>query len=162
MVDWAQSAKWLCWLLSISRSSVYESVGEVLEFTIAAPHKIDVVANRKLHMGLPPMEMDAWWPWSISCMRFSRNKLNRMCEMSVLDGHLLLSWRTPLADCSRGLHSWSSHRVPKWLQPVLPPCLSLWGPATGLLAKIYQTPFEGGREGDRRKDRLTDRERAKQ
>ena len=44
--------------LSIMPCSVYESVGEVLEFTIAAPHKIDVVANRKLHKGLPPMEID--------------------------------------------------------------------------------------------------------
>ena len=37
-------------------------------------------ANRKLHVGLSPMEMDVWWSWSVSCMIFSGNKLNRMGE----------------------------------------------------------------------------------
>ena len=40
-------------------------------------------------------------------MIFSRNNLN---------GILI---RTPLADCSRGLHCWSSHIVPGWLELVL-------------------------------------------
>ena len=31
-------------------------------------------------MGLPPMEIDVWWPWSVSCMIFSRKKLNRVGE----------------------------------------------------------------------------------
>ena len=31
-------------------------------------------------MGLPPVEIDVWWPWSVSCLIFSRNKLNRMGE----------------------------------------------------------------------------------
>ena len=26
------------------------------------------------------------------------------------------------SDCSRGLHCWSSHTVPKWLEPGLPLC----------------------------------------
>ena len=52
--------------------------GEISKFNIAAPHKIAVVG--RLYMGLPLMEMDVWWSWSVSCMIFSRNKLNRMGE----------------------------------------------------------------------------------
>ena len=37
-------------------------------------------ANRTFHVGLLPMEMDGWWSKSVSCMIFSRNKLNRMGE----------------------------------------------------------------------------------
>ena len=46
----------------------------------------------------------------------------------------------PLADCSRGLHCWSSHIVPEWLEPDLPLCWSFWGPATGLYVRLCQTP----------------------
>ena len=42
---------------SICRCSVSESVDEVLQFTIAAAHSS---ANRRLHIGLPPVEMDVW------------------------------------------------------------------------------------------------------
>ena len=91
-------------------------------------------------MGLPPIEMDLWWSWCVSCMISSRNKLNGMGESKRPDGHLLLSWRTPVADCSRGLHFWISHIVPEWLEPVLPLCWSFWGPATGLHARLCQTP----------------------
>ena len=38
------------------------------------------LANCRLHMSLPPMEMDVWWSWSVSSVIFSRNKLNRMVE----------------------------------------------------------------------------------
>ena len=55
-------------------------------------------------------------------------------------GHLLLSWWTPLADCSRGLHCLSFHRLPEWLEPTHPLCWSLPGPATGLHARLCQTP----------------------
>ena len=48
------------------------------KFTVAADHKISVAS--RLHMDLPLMEMDVWWSWSVSCMIFSRNKLNRMDE----------------------------------------------------------------------------------
>ena len=61
---------------SICCCSVYESAGEVLKFTIAAARKINVAS--RLNMGLPPLEMDVWWSWSVSCMIFSRNKLNRL------------------------------------------------------------------------------------
>ena len=37
-------------------------------------------ANQRLHMGLPPMEMNVWWSWSVSYKIFSRNKWNRMGE----------------------------------------------------------------------------------
>ena len=50
------------------------------KFTIAAAHKIDVGGKSSLHIDLPPMEMDVWWPWSVSCMIFFRNKSNRMDE----------------------------------------------------------------------------------
>ena len=63
------------------------------------------------NMGLPLMEMDVWWFWSVSCMIFSRNKLNRM------------GGRTHIADCSGG-HCWSSHIAT----------------ATGLHARLCQTP----------------------
>ena len=61
-------------------------------------------------------------------------------RVSISDGHLLLSWKTPLADCSRGLNCWSSRIVPGWLKPVLLLCWSFWGPATGLDARFCQTP----------------------
>ena len=48
-------------------------------------------ANRMLHMGLPPMEMDVWWSGSVFCMIFPRHKLNRVGERSIPNGHLLLS-----------------------------------------------------------------------
>ena len=34
---------------------------------------------------------------------------------SIADGYLLLFWRTPLVDCSRGLHCLSSLIQPDWL-----------------------------------------------
>ena len=37
-------------------------------------------ANQRFGVGLPPMEMDVWWSWSVFCIIFSRNKLNRMGE----------------------------------------------------------------------------------
>ena len=37
-------------------------------------------ANHRLHMDLPPTEMDVWWSWSVARLIFSRNKLNRMGE----------------------------------------------------------------------------------
>ena len=37
-------------------------------------------ANRRLHMGLPPMEMGVWWSWGVYCMIFFVNKLNRTGE----------------------------------------------------------------------------------
>ena len=52
-------------------------------------------------------------------------------RVSIPNGRLLLSWRTPLADCSRGLQCWSYHILPEWLELVLPLCWSLWGPARG-------------------------------
>ena len=44
------------------------------------PIRLMSSANRKLHMGFPPIEMDVWWSWSVFCMIFPRNKLNRMGE----------------------------------------------------------------------------------
>ena len=61
-------------------------------------------------------------------------------RVSIPDEQLLLSWRTPLADCPRGLHCWRSYTVPKWLEPVHSLWWSFWGPATGLHARLCQTP----------------------
>ena len=61
-------------------------------------------------------------------------------RVRIPDGLLLLSWRTPLADRSRGLHCWSSQIVSEWLKLVLHLCWSFWGPDTGLHARLYQTP----------------------
>ena len=93
-------------------------------------------ANRRLHIG--HWDGCVRWSWSVSCMIFSRNKLKRMNE-SIPNGHLVFSWRTPLANCSKGLHCWSSRIVPHWLEPVLPLCWSFWGPATGVHARLCQT-----------------------
>ena len=51
-----------------------------MKFTIAAAHMIDVGKNRRLHMGLPPVEMDVWWSLSVFCTILSWNKLNRVGE----------------------------------------------------------------------------------
>ena len=97
-------------------------------------------ANRRLHMGLPLMEMDVWWPWSVSCMIFSRNKLNRMGESKH-------PWRT-LFVVLKNWRSWlfhgtllqNFHVVPEWLGLVLHPCWSFWGPAACLHNRLCQTP----------------------
>ena len=44
------------------------------------PIKPMLLANRRLHMGLRPMEIHAWCSWSVSCTTVSRNKLNRIVE----------------------------------------------------------------------------------
>ena len=61
-------------------------------------------ANRRLHIGLPPIEINVWWPQSVSRMILSRNKVNRMGESKYpwRTPILLLPWRTFFADCSRG------------------------------------------------------------
>ena len=46
---------------SICRCSVYKFVGEVFKFKIVAAIRSMSSANRKLHIGLPPMEMEVWW-----------------------------------------------------------------------------------------------------
>ena len=88
-------------------------------------------ANRKLHMGLPPMEMDVWLSWSVFCMIFSRNKWTGWVRVSIREGHLLLSWETPLADFLTVLHFRSSHvnsALMAWTSPfsMLKSSLRLW------------------------------------
>ena len=61
---------------SVCRFSVYESVGEVLKFTIAVTHKITTIDKSQAAYG-PTMEVDVWLSWTVSCMIF-RNELNRM------------------------------------------------------------------------------------
>ena len=50
------------------------------------PRRSMLSANHRLHMGLSLIEMDMWWSWSVSCMIFSWNKLNRMGRVSIPDG----------------------------------------------------------------------------
>ena len=64
----------------------------------------------------------------------------RWARVSIPDGHLLLSWRTPITDCSRRLHCLGSHIVPEWIKPVLSLWWRFWGPARGLLARLCQMP----------------------
>ena len=65
---------------SICRCSVYESIGEVLEFTLAAALKVDVGKVVGCIWAFHKMAINAWWSWSVSCMIISGNKLNRMGE----------------------------------------------------------------------------------
>ena len=42
-------------------------------------------AKHRLHnICRPSTEVDVWWSWSVSCMIFSRNKLNRMVSLTVV------------------------------------------------------------------------------
>ena len=66
-------------------------------------------ASRRLHIGLPPMEMDVWWSRSVCAWSFLGISWTGWVRISIPDGHLLSSWRPPVADWSRGLHCWSSH-----------------------------------------------------
>ena len=95
------------------------------------------LVNCKLPLGLPPVEVcgahGVFPVWS--SLGTSWTEWMRIC---IPDGCLLLSWRTPLR--SRGLHCWSSHIVPEWLEPVLPLCWSFWRPATGLHVGLCQMP----------------------
>ena len=60
---------------SICCCSVYKSSSPLL-----LPIRSMSSANRRLHVGLPELNMDVWWSWSVSCVILSRNKLNRMSE----------------------------------------------------------------------------------
>ena len=51
-----------------------------LSSPLQPPIRSMLLANHRLQMGVPPMVMDVWWSCSISCLIFSRNKLNRMGE----------------------------------------------------------------------------------
>ena len=97
-------------------------------------------ANRGSHIGLLPMEMDMWWSWSVSCMIFSRNKLNRISESRHPWRTHISSWRTPRADYSGRFLCWSSYIVLERLEPVPRQCWSFWAAATGLLARLCQKP----------------------
>ena len=92
----------------ICRCSVYESVGEVLKFIIAATHYIDVVGRSYVSYEPVLLEMDTWRSWSVfpawSSLGTSRTG---WVNVNIPDGHELLSWITPVADCSRGLHCWT-------------------------------------------------------
>ena len=63
----------------------------------------------------------------------------RWLGVSISDRLLLLSLRTPLADCSRGLHYWSSDEWSTWMA-LSSPCF--WGLAKGLHAILCQMPSQ--------------------
>ena len=48
-------------------------------------------ANCRLHMGLPPMEMDVWWSWSVSCW----SSLGTGWTLSRM-GESRYPWRAPV------------------------------------------------------------------
>ena len=56
-------------------------------------------ANRRLYMGLPAMEMDVGWSWTVFCMIFSRNQL-------IWIGESRHPWRT---------HTVALKKSPRWL-----------------------------------------------
>ena len=89
-------------------------------------------ANHRLHLGLPSMEMDLLWPWTVSSMIFSWNTYvwleSEICLDDVLHFGLDLSWceespvwvqmpfvrkTVPLWDSGKDLVQWCN------LQPVL-------------------------------------------
>ena len=101
--------------------------------------RLRLLANRRLHTGLPPMEMDAWWSWSVSCMIFSENKSNNVGESKYL-------CRTPTV-VLKNSPGWLFKRsallefsYSERLELVLHLCQSFWGPATGLHAGLRQMP----------------------
>ena len=109
--------------------------------SLLPPIRSMLSVNCRLHMGLLPIEMDEWWSWNVSCMIFSRNKLNWMGKSKHPWRIPTLVWKnSPIADCWRGLQCWSSHAVPEWLEPVLPLCWSLrtcHRPARQTLSNFY-------------------------
>ena len=91
-------------------------------------------------MGLLPMEMNEWCSWSVSCMISARNNLNRMGESKYPRRTPTVVLETSLSCLFKVLHCWSSLIVPEWLELVFQLCWSFWGPATGLHARLCQTP----------------------
>ena len=75
------------------RHMEWKSVG-----AIATTNEINVVGISQVAYGLLPAEMDVWRLWSVSCIIFSRNKLNRM-------GEIKHPWQTP-AVVLRNSPSW--------------------------------------------------------
>ena len=67
-----RSGSFLCYFHSVCLCSVCESVGKVV--LKLPPIRSMSLVNQRLHMYLPPMGMDVWWSWIVSCMFFSRNK----------------------------------------------------------------------------------------
>ena len=99
-------------------------------------------ANRRLHIvGLSPMEMDVWWSWSVSCMIFSWNKLNRMGDSK----HPRLTPTVVLKNSSIWLFKSTAlmeFSYSAWMAGTSPSsCWSLWGPVTGLHVRHSQTPY---------------------
>ena len=88
------------------------------------PKRSMSLANRGLHMGLPPMEMDVWWPWGVSCMIISMNKLNRMGESKH-------SWQIPIIVLKNS---------PSWLFKRTAPAKSIETKATTMLTSCCWSP----------------------
>ena len=59
------------YVIALSTSLLVRS----LSSSLLPPMRSTSLANRRLHIGLPPIEMDVWWSWSASCMIIFRHKL---------------------------------------------------------------------------------------
>ena len=95
-----------CWIVSHVPQTTQSAEG----LNWIEPIRSKSSAKRSLHIHLSPMEMNVWWSWSVS-RTISGNDWTEWVRVSISDGHMLWFWRTPLSDCSRGLHCWSSHIV---------------------------------------------------
>ena len=97
------------------------------------------LANRRLRMGLPPMEMNIWWSKNVCAWASLGTSWTGWVRLSIPIGHQLLSWKIPLAVCSRGIYCWSSHSA-LMAEAALLIYLSFRGPSTSLHARLCQTP----------------------
>ena len=96
-------------------------------------------------MGLPPMEMDVWWSWHVSCMIVSWNKLNRtgVSKQPWQTPTVVLknspSWlfkRTALLEFSYS--AWTTWSSPSSMLKLLMPCHR---PASQTLSNVFLKPL---------------------
>ena len=119
---------WSCSFCADFHSKCHCSFTNLLERSWSLPLLLPIgsilSAKRRLHMGLPPMEMDVWWPWGVSCMIISMNKLNRMGESKH-------SWQIPIIVLKNS---------PSWLFKRTAPAKVIETKATTMLTSCCWSP----------------------
>ena len=101
----------VAWRMVSERLSWWHALSMQVSVLWQLPEKVPVDSQRSWSFSIPSHWSCAWSTLETNWTGWVR--------ASIPDGHVLLSWRTPWADCSRGLCSWSSHIVPEWLDLVL-------------------------------------------
>ena len=83
----------VCWWVLTSTHAVVLSMGLLVRSWSSSllPPIRSMSVDRRLHMILPPVEMEVWWYWNVSCMILSRNRWTRWM------GESKHPWRTPTA-----------------------------------------------------------------